>query len=218
MKTWTLDELRDFLHEVRHDRLFPAYLLFATTGTRRGEVLGLRWCDVDLDQARLSVRQTLLTINYELHLSEPKTRRSRRSISLDPATVSALRAHRKAQLEERLAWGESWRDTGLVFTREDGDPVHPGGVSDAFERTVKRARLPRIRLHGLRHTYATLALSAGVPLWAVADLLGHSNVSVTDRFYRHAIPSILEEAAGKVAGLILGGDDEPKGLPESPVK
>jgi integrase len=212
IKTWNVNELRQFLHQVKDDRLFAAYLLHATTGMRRGEVLGLRWCDVDLDQARLSIRQTLLTINYKLHVSEPKTLRSRRTISLDPATVSALRAHRKAQLEERLAWGESWRDTGLVFTREDGEPVHPAGFSDAFERAVKRAQLPRIRLHGLRHTYATLALSASVPLWAVADLLGHSNVSVTDRFYRHAIPSMLEEAASKVTGLILGGDEH-KSLP-----
>ena len=205
MKVWTAAELRFFLGSVSHDRLYPCFLLTATTGMRRGELLGLRWQDVDLDDSRVQVRQTYISINNRPTFSTPKTAKSRRSIALDPATLSALRDHKKRQLEERLSYGPGYVDTGLVFVREDGTAIHPQSFSDAFERHVKVVDVPPIHLHELRHTYATVALSAGVHPKVVSDRLGHSSIAVTLDIYSHVIPALQEEAAAQVASMILGG-------------
>ena len=205
MKTWTAAELRYFLNVVREERLYAAWLLLATTGLRRGELLGLRWNDVDFEAGRIAIRQTLVNVGYRVETSEPKTHRGRRSVAIDPTTVAALRDHRKKQLEERLAWGARWEDSGLVFTRENGSLVHPDTFSGMFERLVRKSDLPRIRLHDLRHTYATLALSAGVHPKVVSERLGHASISITLDTYSHAIPALEEKAASLVAGIILGG-------------
>lgn len=204
MKTWTAEELRQFLKSVESDRLYPAFLLAATTGMRRGEVLGLRWRDVDLDAGRLEVTQTLLAVRYQMYFSTPKSRRGSRSIALDATTVSALRTHRKAQLEERLRWGPLYQDSGLVFCREDGSPIHPDRFSDLFAERVKAAGLPRIRLHDLRHTHATLALRAGIHPKVVSERLGHATIAITLDTYSHAIPALEEEAAARIAEVVFG--------------
>jgi integrase len=159
MRTWTAGELRRFLEHDEGERLAALWMLTASTGMRRGEALGLRWVDVDLDLARVAVRQTLVLAGRQVVVSEPKTSRGRRSIALDPRTVAALKAWKTAQIAERLTWGPAWSDSGLVFTREDGTPIHPEWLSDAFEWRVKTAGLPRIRLHDLRHTHASLGLA-----------------------------------------------------------
>jgi integrase len=204
MRVWSAIELRAFLDHVADDRLSAAYFLAATTGMRRGEVLGLRWRDLDLDAGRLGISQTLITVDYEMRFSTPKTDRGRRSVALDPMTVTALRAHRTRQLEERLA-ASCYQDIDLVFAREDGAPFHPDRFSDLFDQYVRKAGLPRIRLHDLRHTHATLALSAGVHPKVVSERLGHSSVSITLDVYSHAIPAMQEDAAAKVAALVFAG-------------
>lgn len=187
------------------DRLYAAYLLIATTGMRRGEAFGVRWQEVDLDAGQLSVRQTLIAPGYKLRFSTPKTAKGIRSIALDPTTVEVLRARRKAQLEERLALGPDYADTGdLVFTELDGTPVNPVRFSKQFEREVKAAGLPHIPLHGLRHTWATIALSAGIHPKVVSERLGHSTISLTLDIYSDVLPGLQEEAAAKVASLVLG--------------
>ncbi|CAN5892328.1 site-specific integrase [soil metagenome] len=203
-RIWTPVQLRSFLDAVSQDRLYALFFLALTTGLRRGELLGVRWCDLDLDKGRLSIRQTVISIGYEIQYSEPKTARSRRTIALDPASVSALKAHRTRQLEERLAWGSAWEESELVFTREDGRPIHPHSVSGAFERAVKRSGLPPLRFHDLRHTYATLALEAGMKPWDLSDRLGHSTVAFTLQVYRHAIQATQESAAAMAAEFIVG--------------
>jgi integrase len=204
MQTWTAEELRAFLEHVEGERLYAVWMLAASTGMRRGEVLGLRWRDVDLDRARVSVRQTLVLAGRQVVTSEPKTSRGRRSIALDPRTVSALRAWRRAQAAERLAWGSAWADSGLVFTREDGTPIHPEWLSDAFEWRVKVAGLPRIRFHDLRHTHASLGLAAGIPVKVMSERLGHTSSSFTADAYQHVTPALEEQAASTVAGLVFG--------------
>lgn len=205
MKTWSAGELRRFLEHVEGDRLYAAWLLAATTGLRRGELLGLRWKDVDLEAGRLSVTQALLSVRNRLSVSPPKTAKSRRSVALDARTVAALQAHRKAQLEERLAFGGDWPDHDLVFTREDGEPIHPDRFSrDWFRQYVRAAGLPLIRFHDLRHTHATLALQAGIHPKVVSERLGHATVSITLDTYSHAIPALQEEAAAKVAAVVFG--------------
>lgn len=207
MTAWSRESLVQFLGYVRADRLYPLYLLAATTGMRRGELLGLRWVDLDLEARRLSVRQTLVSVAYEMSFSEPKTERSRRTLHLDVATLDGLLAHRDRQYEDKLKWGSAWHDTGLVFTREDGNAMHPQALSDHFEAAVKRAQLPTLSLHGLRHTYATLALASGMKPWDLSDRLGHASVAFTLQVYRHAIQASQDTAAELAAAFILGDSD-----------
>lgn len=208
MSTWTPEQLRDFFAGIAHHRLAAAYLLAATTGMRRGEVLGLRWVDVDFTARHLHVRQTILSVNYELTYGRPKTLRGERKIALDTETTRALRAHRIAQQREMDMLGAGYRKQDLVFARENGDPVHPDYFSQTFDRTVKRLGLPKIRLHDLRHTHATLGLKAGVPIKVMSDRLGHATTAFTMDIYTHAIPAIEHEAAEQIADLVFGGSQE----------
>jgi integrase len=203
MKVWSAGELKAFLTSQRESRLHPLWLTLAMTGMRRGEVLGLRWENVDLEANRLSIRKTRVMLGYGTLVSEPKTRRGRRLIALDPATAAVLKEQRRRQKVEQLAAGGTWKDTGHVFTREDGEPYHPERVSKLFVQAAKRAGLPRIRLHDLRHTYATLALSAGVHPKIVSERLGHANIGITLDCYSHCLPALSEEAACRVAALVL---------------
>jgi integrase len=128
---------------------------------RRGECLGLRWFDVDLAAGRVSISQTVIMVHHDIQVGSPKTSRGRRTVALDPETVAALREHRRRQLAERMLMGAGFSDHGLVFCRPDGGPLHPERFSRTFSRETAHAGLPAIRLHDLRHTWATLALSAG---------------------------------------------------------
>jgi integrase len=202
MRTWSAAELRWFLEFVAGDRLSAAWQLAALTGMRRGEVLGLRWADLDLEAGWLSVRQTLVVVDNRPRVSEPKTARGRRRIALDAETVAALRAHHKLQAAERLAAGPGWQGSDLVFTRPDGAPLHPEYVRRQFDRRVAGTGLPRIRFHDLRHTHATLALQAGVHPKVVSERLGHATVAMTLDVYSHAIPALQHNAAATVAGLL----------------
>jgi integrase len=211
MTTWTAAQLSVFLHGLEGDRLEVAILLGATTGMRRGEVLGLRWSDVDLDAGRLAVRQTLSaprnpdTGQHVPVYGEPKTRRGRRSVPLPAQTVAALRAHRLGQKKEQRWGGSGWQDHGLVFCEPDGSPIHPDRFRKRFEHRVARSGLPLIRFHDLRHTYATLALQAGVHAKVVSEILGHASIGITLDTYSHAVPGLQESAAETVAALVFGG-------------
>ncbi|MBK8294919.1 MAG: tyrosine-type recombinase/integrase [Solirubrobacterales bacterium] len=162
LRTWTAVELRRYLAHVSDDRLYAAWRLSAMTGLRRGELLGLRWRDLDLDSSppRMTVAETLIGARES---STPKTAEGRRNIDLDPGTVSILRVHRKSQAEERLALGPGYQDRDLVFCGEDGSPLWPRTFSRMFDRHSNAADLPRIPLKNLRHTHATLLLANGVP-------------------------------------------------------
>jgi integrase len=177
------------------------WTLLLTTGLRRGEALGLAWSDVDLDAGRITVRQTLAYVGTKAVLTETKTASSRRLIALPPVTVVALRAHRARQAQDRLGVGSGWRDTGLVFTHVDGSALNPATVSRVFDRLVGEAGVPRITLHGTRHTWATLALLEGIPSKVVAEVLGHSSTRVTEDVYQHVTPGMQADATARVAQL-----------------
>lgn len=191
---WEVDELLRFLEFVADDRLRGLWAVAPNTGLRRGELLGWKWDDIDLDGARTTIRRARVQIAGEPRLSSPKGGRTR-SFALDAVTVRELRAHRARQIQEKLAWGEGYEDSGYVFTREDGTPLQPAGVSKRFARLVRDSDLRPIRFHALRHTYATLALQAGVSLRTVADRLGHTDPALTLRVYSHALPADDRQAA-----------------------
>jgi len=204
IQAWEPDELAAFLTHVRGTRLEAIWRLSAMTGMRRGEVLGLRWCDLDLDAARLSVRQALVAVGYDVIKSTPKSH-SARVIDLDAETVVQLRAHRERQLAERAEWGVDYEDHDLAVAKENGEPIHPHTFSQSFERLIEKAGLRTIRLHDLRHTHATLALKAGVPVKVISERLGHESPAFTLKQYAHVIPGMQAEAAAQVASLVDGG-------------
>lgn len=169
---------------------------------RRGELLGLRWADVDLEGASVDVRQNLV-VDHRMTLSDPKTAAGRRPLAVDPETVAALRAHLARQSTERLAWGPAWQDSDLVFTREDGAPFHPERITKTFDRHRTAAKLPVATFHGLRHTHATALLRAAVQVRVVSQRLGHASVTVTLPIYSQVLPG--DDAAAALAGAALLG-------------
>jgi integrase len=210
MSTWSAAEVRSFLESVNDDRLVAMWTMLCTTGMRCGEVLALRWEDIDLEARRVAVRRALVEVDgYELHFSEPKSARSRRSVKLDSDTGRLLASHRIRQLEERLVNGIGGKPD-LVFTRPDGSPLQPQHVSQAFEDRSRRAGLRRIRLHDLRHTAATLALEAGIHPKIVSERLGHSTVQLTLDRYSHVVDE-MQEAAADLLGRVIFGDRGPSG-------
>jgi integrase len=203
MQTWSAEQLQAFLTTVAGERLSPLWHLVAMTGMRRGEALGLRWIDVDLENARLAVRRALIPTSTGVVVSEPKTAKGRRVIALDPGTVEVLKAQAARQLEEQQQWDQERLAARLVFTREDGAALDPEAVTRQFRRAVARSMLPPIRLHDLRHTHATLALQAGIHPEVVSERLGHAIIAITLDTYSHAIPAMQEKAAALIAGLVF---------------
>jgi integrase len=201
LRTWTAAEATAFLRSTEGDRYAPIFDLALNTGARRGELAGLRWEDIDLDAGTLAVRRNRVPVNWKVEEGTPKSRRAR-VIDIDPETVAMLRRWRRAQLEERMAWGEAWTDSGYVFTREDGKPVHPESIGWHFERLVKKAGVPRLRLHDLRHTHATLGLAAGVPPKVMQERLGHASIQITLDLYQHVVPGMGADAAVKIGALL----------------
>ena len=204
LHTWSRDELATFLQATKEDRLSPLWRLLAMTGLRRGEALGLRWSDVDLAAGRLSIQRQRVTTDYEV-MERPSTKTGKnRSVAIDAATVSALRQQSARQLDDADEWGDAWASEGHVFTRENGEPWHPDRITDLFGQAVKAAGVPHIRLHDLRHGWATLALGAGIHPKVVQERLGHANIAMTMDRYSHVIPALQESAAELVAAIVDG--------------
>jgi integrase len=201
-RCWNEHQLRTFLNVAMTHRLGPAIWLAAMTGMRRGEVLGLRWTDIDLDAASLSIRRSVSCTGYRVHTTPTKTRTSRRAIDLDQRTVAVLRDWQHQQFAEL---GTVAAD-GTVFTRPDGGHVHPHSLSQTVARLQRAAGVPTIRLHDLRHTHATLMLEHGVPLKVVSERLGHSTPAFTMAVYQHVLPGMQRDAANIFARLVTPTD------------
>jgi integrase len=205
MKAWSSADLGRFIDATAGERDGAVWRLLATTGMRRGELLGLRWGDVDFDGRTVTVRQTVTMVGERPELGTPKSAAGHRRLSLDAATVAALRAWKAAQTAERLVMGAGWQGGhDLVVTEPDGSPVHPQVFSRRFGAVVRRAELPTIRLHDVRHSYATAALAAGVPVKVLSKRLGHADIAVTLRVYAHVMPGD-DEAAAEMVAAVLGG-------------
>ncbi len=200
MQAWTAEEAVRFLGGVADTRLLALWIVALHTGLRRGELAGLRWKDIDVGGATLTVAQQRTTADYAVVVMAPKAK-SQRQLQLAPATIAALEAHRKRQRIERVAAGPAWENTGYVFVNELGQPYHPSRLREMFEKDCIRVGVPAIRLHDLRHTMATLALQAGVHPKIVQEQLGHSAINVTLDIYSHVPQAVKREAAGKIAGI-----------------
>ena len=203
LRVWNAAQLAAFLASVASDRLFALWRLLAATGMRRGEALGLGWQDVDMEEGSVTIRRAWIPVNGSAQFSEPKSRRSRRTIAMDPVTLEALKAHAADQADEQRGWRDELAERDLVFTRLDGRPLVPWMVSKAFHEHARAAMLPQIPLHGLRHSYATLALSSGVNPRIVSARLGHATVALTLDVYSHVLPQADREAAQSIAALIV---------------
>lgn len=204
MNIWNADQLRTFLHLIQEHDLYAALYAKANTGMRRGEVLGLTWKAIDFDNARLSVAQTVTAPDYKIVVSDVKSAHSLRTIDLDERTIAVLRSWRKRQLENHMQTGVRTDDTGFVFARHDGKPIHPDYFSQTFERLIATTNLPRIRLHDLRHTHASLLLKAGIPVKVVSERLGHASVAFTMQVYQHVLPGMQADAAARFSKIVFG--------------
>lgn len=208
--TWTAEQLGRFLDFIADDRYLAPWIFLATTGCRRGECLGVRWSDVDLDRARAVISRQVTSIDHEIVVKElPKTKRGH-TVMLDSNTVAMLRRWRAQQNEEKLLVGPGYVDEGYVFCRPDGSPYDPDRFSREFTRKQEqhnRAQpdepLPRLTIHGLRHTWATLALHEGIDIKVVSDRLDHSSTFVTREIYTHVTPPMQSDAAERVAARIF---------------
>ncbi len=184
-------------------RYYVAVVLMAATGLRRGEVCGLLWSDVDLDKGELRVRHTLSRVDRELVLTEPKTDRSRRRVPLHTGVVTALKGWRKQQVAERLAAGDQWSDTGVVFATELGTMVDPRNLLRTVELAAAKAGIENVGAHTMRHSAAVAWLESGVHIKAAADLLGHSSISITGDLYGHTSDDTARAAVDGL-GAALG--------------
>lgn len=198
-RTWDARQVAKVLETAIDDDLEALWRLAILTGMRRGEVLGLRWADIDFDAAILSVRRTLSRgATSRLESGEPKTASGRRRIALPQSVLESLRRHRIHQLEHRLSAGPAFEDQDLVFTNPTGGPLHPNSLALRFRQLINRAGVPPIRFHDLRHTCASLMLSQGEHPKVVQERLGHADISMTMNLYSHVAVDMQRQAADRL--------------------
>ncbi len=203
MATLSPEHARNLLEAAAGNRLEALYVLAINTGMRQGEILALRWKDVDLDGGTLQVRATLQSAGGEFVFAEPKTAHSRRQVALNRPAAEALRNHRSNQLAERLRLGTVWEDNDLVFANEVGRPIAATNLRNrSFWPLLERAGLPRSRFHDLRHTAATLLLGRGVHPKIVSEMLGHSQIAITLDLYSHVTPTMQRQAADELEAAL----------------
>lgn len=198
---WSPEQLGIFVAQVKEDRFYALWLLVATTGLRRGELAGLKRTDIDFGARTISPSSPRVVVAGRAIESEAKTRSGERNLALDPDTLEALHDYVATWKAEREMLGQ---DTELLFVGPSGRPLHPDTITALFHEHCKRAGLPRIRLHDVRHSYATAALKAGIPAKVISERLGHATAAFTLQTYTHVIPGMDELAADTVARLILG--------------
>ena len=203
MKVLSSEQVSAFLDGTRGHPAHALYVLAVTTGMRQGELLGLRWEDVNLDGGRLAVRQALQRQNGAgLVFIEPKTARSRRTIMLSRRAVVALRQHRARQREQRMLARTEWHDLGLVFANAVGEPMDPSWQRARFYAALSDAGLPGVRFHDLRHSAATMLLTQGVHPKVVSEMLGHATITLTLDTYSHLVPAMHEQAAAAMDTML----------------
>lgn len=204
INVWDTDEVKRLLDTTKSSRYYIAFLLAVTTGMRRGEILGLRWKDINFKDETLHVTQ-ILSVDGKRFESGAKTRAGVRSISLPDETISELKKHKAMINQERLLARDIYNNHDLVVCTEIGTPCNPRNLLRTFNNAIEKASLTKLRFHDLRHTHATLLLKQGVNPKIVAERLGHSDVRMTLDTYSHLMPSMQKDTA-KAFGKMLFGD------------
>ena len=206
MRVMDADDTRQLLEEAANTLYHALIYVALATGARMGELLALRWQDVDLDRATIHIiRSARRFPRRGVVYTDTKSHRSRRPVALSPDTTATLQRHRRAQAEQRLALGPAYSGEGLVFAGPTGKPLDDRNLRRAFDRMVAKAGLPRLRLHDLRHTAATLMLRAGVHPKVVSERLGHATVGLTLDTYSHVLPDLQRDAAQVMDGVLRPG-------------
>jgi integrase len=188
------DEVNKFLEAIKLDPLQTLFHVALSLGLREGEVLGLRWQDIDFKGGIVRVRVSLQRIDKKLRLVEVKTERSNRSLPIPRALLSSLRAHRRRQLEQKMVAGAKWQDHDLVFATSKGTPLSARNVIRSYHRLLENGKVKRRRFHDLRHSCATFLFARNIPARIVMEILGHSNINLTMNTYTHVMPEMLRDA------------------------
>jgi integrase len=199
---WTGQEAGQFLDAVTEDPLYALYHLAVYRGLRRGEILALRWDDLDLDAATVSISRNIVLIGGRPVDGTPKSESGTRLIALDQSTVAVLRAHQIRQQRERAAFGVAYQDHGLVFARDDGTPVHPQFVSRHLDVLIRQTGVRRLHFHELRHTAATLMFEAGADIKYVSHILGHFDIGITAKIYAEVTMRLDLQRSAEIADTI----------------
>jgi integrase len=195
-------QAKAFLKAASKHRLGAMFCVALAVGLRLGEALGLRWEDVDLQNGTLTVRQALQRVEGKLQFVEPKSEKSRRRVQLPEIAVDTLKRHRTRQKKDRLKAGGDWQDSTVVFTSSVGSPLDERNVRRAFKDVLTAAKLPKMRIHDLRHTCATLLLAQGVHPKVVQEILGHSQISLTMDTYSTVLPTVSRAAAEQMDAVL----------------
>ncbi len=209
---WTQKEAAKFLNACREDRYYIAFLLAIMTGMRKGEVLGLRWQDVDFEQSVISVRQTLSYTGKGSEFQAPKTEHGKRAIAIPAQVVEALKRHKRQQAQEKLMLGQEYQDNDLVVATRFGTFVTARNLDRSWYQYLDELDVPRIRFHDLRHTHASLMLLQGVHPKVVSERLGHANIGITLDTYSHVMPGLQEKAAAKFADELFAESADDKSV------
>lgn len=208
MEVFSPEQSKAFLDAIAVDPLETLYVLALTTGMRQGELLGLTWRDIDLDAGWLHIHTTVRKLRGEFVFAPPKTKRSRRGVALTTMAVEALKRHQQRHMKARVTAGLAWKDNDLVFCNATGGPLDGRNLlRHHFRPLLKRAGLPRIRFHDLRHTTATLLLGQGIYPKVVAEMLGHTTIGITLDTYAHVLPQMQREAA-TILDRLLSQDEQ----------
>ena len=208
VRSFTRTEALRFLDAAEQHRLYALWAVALAMGLRRGEALGLAWADVDLDAGRMTVRQALHRVHGQLRLDPVKTDASVAVLPIPDPLVTILRAHRKRQLEERFAAGSSWREKGLVFTTAQGGFIEPRNANRIFQNLCRKANVPQLRVHDLRHSCATLLFTMGVPPATVQRILRQSSITVTTGTYVEVIEAVQRDALDSIGTLFAHASDD----------
>lgn len=209
-------QIHHFLGAIADDRMFAAYYLLLATGMRRGELLGLKWADIDFNNKCLHINRALAKTNtHGAQFADTKTQKSRRMISLNSETMQVLKQHAQRQTEEKNIVEKLYQDQDMVFCREDGMPMHPDTFTHRFKKLLKKAGMIGFCVHDLRHSFATMALNSGIHPKVVQEILGHSNIHTTLDIYSHVLPGIIEKAMEQIGAILSNNESvevEAKGM------
>lgn len=202
MQVLTQEQVNILLEDIKDTPLFIPVLLAVTCGMRRGEILALKWANIDFDKKTIYISNSLIETDGEIIMQDPKTETSRRTIYMPDVVIKALKEHKKKQAQNKLMLGQNYNDDDFVCCWDNGQPFRPDFITHAFTKVLKKLNLPHVRFHDLRHTHVTLLLQQDVHPKIVQERLGHSSISMTLDTYSHVLPNMQQEAANRIDELI----------------